>query len=149
MGHVLCMELIRSQLRIIEQNHRMVIRSLSNLDRRVSWGTTSKALEKSRGVISFVHWWSYSIIGGQWVGQAGLVLAEAMLAVPNHLPAFHVPQQNFQEGLFHDLPRHRGEADRAVVPRVLLSTFLKMSAVFPVFQSPGTSHDFPISWRVA
>ena len=60
-----------------------------------------------------------------------------------HLPVFHVPQNSFQEDLLHDLPQHRCEIDRLVVPRVILFTLLKM---LPFIHSPGTSpdwHDFP------
>lgn len=43
--------------------------------------------------------------------------SEAILPVPNHLPVL----LSFWEGLFHALPRRRGEADRWVIPRVSLS----------------------------
>lgn len=47
-----------------------------------------------------------------------------MLAVSYHSPVFHV-LWHFQEAMFHDLPRHRGEADRLIVLGVLLSTLSK------------------------
>lgn len=35
---------------------------------------------------SFLHCCSDSITEGHWVGQPGLVLGDAVLAVPSHLP---------------------------------------------------------------
>ena len=57
-------------------------------------GTTSKALQKSRQMTSVALPLSTDIVAvieGHSVGQAGLALGEAMLAVSNHLPVFHVP----------------------------------------------------------
>lgn len=82
-----------------------------------------------------VHWDRHSIIQGHWVVQAGLALGKTVLAVLNFVPVLHLPQDILKEDLFHDLPRHRGESDRLVVPRVLLSTFLKNAcnaSLFPV-----------------
>jgi len=59
-------------------------------------------------------------------------LTEEMLQSPYH-------PHSFSKDLFHVLPRHRGEADRSVVPRILLSTVFKMGTVFPSLQSSGTS----------
>ena len=39
---------------------------------------------------SLVHWCSYTIIKGHYVGQAGFVLGEATLVLPYHLLVFHV-----------------------------------------------------------
>jgi len=47
------------------------------------------------------------------------------MAVSNHLPVLCVPWHSFWEDKFHDLPRHRGEAERSVVPRVVLPTLFK------------------------
>ena len=47
-----------------------------------------------------------------------------MLAVSDHMLIPHVIKQVVQEDLFHDLPRHRGETHRPIVPEVLLSPFL-------------------------
>ena len=41
------------------------------------------------------------------------------------VPVFCMLRNNFQEDLFHDLTRHRCEADWSVGPRVLLITFFK------------------------
>jgi len=40
---------------------------------------------------SLVYSYSHCITEGHKVGQAGLALGEAMLAVSNHLPVLHVP----------------------------------------------------------
>ena len=64
----------------------------------------------------------HSIVEGHQIGEAQSTLGETMLAVSDHLIS-HVPQYLFQEDLLHDLPKHRVEAHRSVVPQVFLSTF--------------------------
>lgn len=54
-----------------------------------------------------------------------LALEEAMLSVWNHLSVLHLPQHRFQKDLLHDLPRHRVEADRSEVPKMLLSILFR------------------------
>jgi len=76
---------------------------------------------------------------------SGLALGEVMLVIPYHFPLFYVLQHSFQQDLLQDLLWHKGEADRAVVPWLILSTLLKMRVTLPFFQSPGTRpdcHDF-------
>ena len=89
------------------------------------WGTVSNVLLKSRQM-TLVALPSSTIKNSQ-VGQAGPALDEAMLVIPYHLPLFHVPQHSCQGDLLHDLPQHRVEADRLVVPWVILSTLLQNS----------------------
>lgn len=43
---------------------------------------------------------------GHQIGQAQSALAEAVLAVSDHLLVWRVPYRSFQEDLLHDLPRH-------------------------------------------
>jgi len=42
-----------------------------------------------------VHPCSHSITAGHYVAQAGLTPGEAMLAVSNHLPVFHMLEHSF------------------------------------------------------
>lgn len=49
---------------------------------------------------------------------------------------------NFQEDLLHDLVRDKGGTDWLVAPWSSLFVFLKMGAMFPLFQLVGTSLDF-------
>ncbi|RMC22429.1 hypothetical protein DUI87_00743 [Hirundo rustica rustica] len=67
-----------------------------------------KELEETKARLARQHKrWSHSITEGLQVGQAGLGLGKAMLAVPNHMPVLHVPKHSSQQDLLHDLPRHR------------------------------------------
>lgn len=50
--------------------------------------------------------------------------------------------------VFHDLPRHRGEAGRLDIPKVHLSTLSKNGCNVPLFQSSGTSAAFHDLWQV-
>lgn len=80
-----------------------------------------------------------------------LVTQDLPLVVSNNLPVVLVPYQSFWQGLSHDLPGHRGEFDRSVVPRVLLPTPSKDRYNLS-FLSPGISpdcHDFPSSISTA
>ena len=47
-----------------------------------------------------------------------------MLAVSDHTLIPHVIKHVIQKDLFHDLPRHRGDTHRPVVPPVLLAPLL-------------------------
>lgn len=67
----------------------------------------------------------------KFVLQFALV-KEAMLSATNHLFAFHEPQHSFQEGLLHDLSRHRGETEWPVVPWIFLFQFLEIEVMFPI-----------------
>lgn len=82
-----------------------------------------------------MHRYGHSIAGGQPVSQARSALGEAVQAVSDHLL---VPL--LLADLLRDLPRQRGEAHLAVVPRVFL-LFLEGGAMFPFLQSPGTFPD--------
>lgn len=59
------------------------------------------------------------------IGQAGSALDEAMLVILYHLLLFSAPSHIFQEDQFRYLFWHRGEANRLVVPCVVLSTLHK------------------------
>jgi len=65
-----------------------------------------------------------------------------MLTSSNHLAVFRTYQYIFQEDVFYDLRRHRGEADWSVVPTIVLTTLLKKGWDIPLFQSVGTCYDF-------
>jgi len=47
-----------------------------------------------------------------------------MLAGSDPLVVLHIPGERTQDELLHNLPRHRGQADRPVVPRILLLALL-------------------------
>lgn len=49
--------------------------------------------------------------------------------------------------VFHDLPRHRSEVDRSVIPKVHLSTLSKNGCNVPLLQSSGTSAAFHDLWQ--
>lgn len=83
-----------------------------------------------------MHRYGHSIAGGQPVSQARSALGEAVQAVSDHLL---VPL--LLADLLRDLPRQRGEAHLAVVPRVFLPPFPRRGAMFPFLQSPGTFPD--------
>ena len=57
---------------------------------------------------------------GDQVGQAGPAFHESMLAGPDPLVVLHVPGERTQDELLHNLPGHQGQADRPVVPGILL-----------------------------
>lgn len=63
-----------------------------------------------------VNWWSHSTIDGHRICWMWFALALDRLFV------LHLPWHCFQEDLFHDLSRHRGETHESVVSQVLLST---------------------------
>ena len=64
------------------------------------------------------------MIEGDQVGQAGPALREPMLARPDPPVDPHVPRDLPQDNLLHNLPRHRGQANRPVVPRILPAALL-------------------------
>jgi len=68
-----------------------------------------------------------------WSGRTSL--DNAMLVVSYQLPVFYVPYHSFQEDLFHGLYQHRGETDRSVVARVVLSAPLKNECDIAFFSS--------------
>jgi len=43
-----------------------------------------------------------------------------MLAGPEPLVVLHMPSERSQDESLHNLAQHRGQADRPVVPRILL-----------------------------
>ena len=67
---------------------------------------------------------------------------ELVLAGPDPLDATHVPCDLTQDDLLHNFPRYRGQADRPVVPRVLLTALLANGSL----QSSGTSPDNQERW---
>ena len=79
-----------------------------------------------------MHRYGHSIAGGQPVSQARSALGEAVQAVSDHLL---VPL--LLADLLRDLPRQRGEAHRAVVPRVFLPPFPRRGSDVSVFAVTG------------
>jgi len=49
-----------------------------------------------------------------------------MLAGPDPLVVLHMPGERTQDDLLHNISRHQGQADRPVVPRILLPTVLSL-----------------------
>ena len=72
---------------------------------------------------SFIGQCHHSITGDHQIGQAQSALGGAMLALLDHLIS-HMLYHLFQEDPLHDLPRHKGETHRPVVPRVFLSPLM-------------------------
>ena len=66
----------------------------------------------------------HSIIEGDQIGQAGPAFHEAMLAEPDPPFVTHMPCDHTQDDLFHNVPWHRGQADRPVFPWIVLTTLL-------------------------
>ena len=64
------------------------------------------------------------VIGGDQDGQAGPAFDEPMLAGPDPLIALHMPGDGTQNEWLHNLCRHRGQADRPVVPWILLPALI-------------------------
>jgi len=86
---------------------------------------------------SLIHRCHHSIIKGHQIGWAKSALGEAMLAVLGHLFILYVPLQGNQEDLLPDLPRHRSEVHRPVVPQVILFPFLKNGSNISLFPVTG------------
>ena len=60
------------------------------------------------------------VIEGDWVFQAGPTFHKHMLAGPDPLVVHHMPGERTQDESLHNPAWHRGQADRPVVPRILL-----------------------------
>ena len=61
---------------------------------------------------------------GDQVGQAGPAFHEPMLAGPDPLVVLHMPSEHIQDEPLHNHPWHPGQADRPVVPEILLPALL-------------------------
>ena len=61
-------------------------------------------------------------IKGDEVGQAGPAFHEAALTAPDPLVVLHMLGELTQDEPLHNLPWYRGQADRHVVPWILLPT---------------------------
>ena len=68
----------------------------------------------------FVYPDSHVIVESYQIGQAWFPLGESMLTTPDNLLFLHLLHDDLQDKLLHRLSRDGGEADRPVVPRVLL-----------------------------
>jgi len=60
------------------------------------------------------------VLEGDHVSLTGSAFNEPMLAGPDPLVVLHMPGERTLDESLHNLPRHRGQADRPVVPRILL-----------------------------
>lgn len=94
----------------------------------------------------FIH--CNSIIKGHQVCQTWLILGEAMSVTINHLTfVFHVPYQDLQEDLLHDLAKRKWDWLACSSPDLLFFLSWKWGLWF---QAGGTSpgcHDLSI-WRL-
>ena len=54
---------------------------------------------------------------GDQAGQAGPAFHEPMLAEPDPLVVLHMSGEHTEDEQLHNLPWHRGQADRSVAPR--------------------------------
>jgi len=88
---------------------------------------------------SFIHLVGHLVIKGDQVGQAGHAFHEPMLAGPDPLVVLHMPGERTQDEWFRNLNWHRRQADRPVVPEILLPSFLSMGVTQAILQSSGTS----------
>jgi len=73
--------------------------------------------------LSLFHQAGHLIIGDE-VGHTGPAFHESMLARPDLLVVPCILYALTQDGLFHNLPWHQGQADRPLVPQILLTTLL-------------------------
>ncbi|PKU38186.1 rna-directed dna polymerase from mobile element jockey-like [Limosa lapponica baueri] len=69
--------------------------------------------------LSLIHQAGHFVTEGDQVCQAGPAPHEPMLAGPDRLGLLHAQHNGTQDDLFHDLPRHRGQTDRPVVPQII------------------------------
>ncbi|PKU42644.1 hypothetical protein llap_7061 [Limosa lapponica baueri] len=74
--------------------------------------------------ISLIHQGGHFVIVGDWVCQAGPDFHEPVLAGSDHLGVLHALHNGTQDDLFRDLPRHRSQTDRPVVPWIILPALL-------------------------
>ena len=69
--------------------------------------------------LSLIHYAGHVVVGGDQVCQAGPAFHNPMLAGPDPLVVLHMPHDGTQDDLLHNLPQHRGQADRPGAPRIL------------------------------
>ena len=79
------------------------------------------------------------VIEGDQVGQVGPAFHEPMVAGPDPLVFLHMPGKYTQDELLHNLAPHQGQADRLVVPGILLPALLVDDVTLAILQSSGTS----------
>jgi len=73
----------------------------------------------------FIYPASHVIVESYQIDQALFPLGESMLTTPDNLLFLHVLVDDLQDKLLHHLSRDGGEADRPVVPWVLLLTLFE------------------------
>jgi len=59
-------------------------------------------------------------VEGDQVDQERLAFHKLMLARPDHLTVLHMPHDCIQDNSLHNLPQYQSQADRSVVPQILL-----------------------------
>ena len=74
--------------------------------------------------LSLIHLVSHPVIEGDQAVQAGPTFPAPMLAGTDALVVLHVPSEFCQHEQLHNLPWYRGQADRSVVPQILLLAHL-------------------------
>ena len=75
-------------------------------------------------ILSLVYQLGHPVVEGDEVGQARPAFHESVLAGPDPLDATHIPCDLSQDDLLHKFPWYRGQADRPVVPQILLTALL-------------------------
>jgi len=88
--------------------------------------------------LSFIREACHLVTEGDNLGQAGPAFHESMLAGPDPLIVLLVPSERTQDEALHNLPHHRGQADRPVVPGILLPALLGCC-----FSEPPVIWDLP------
>lgn len=74
-------------------------------------------------------------IEGDQVGQAGPGFPKPVLTAPDALVVLYVPSDGTQDNLLHNLPWNQDlQANRPVVPWILLMANLQLSGTSPVRQ---------------
>ena len=98
--------------------------------RRILWGDRVESLAEVKvdniHCSSFIYPASHAIVESYQIGQAWFPLGESVLTTPNNLLFLHLlDDDDLQDKLLHHLSQDGGEADRPVVPWVLLLAFFE------------------------
>ena len=75
-------------------------------------------------MLSLVYQSGHPVAEGDEAGQARPAFHEPVLAGPDPLDAMHMPCDLTQDDLLHNFSWYRGQADRPVLPKILLMALL-------------------------
>ena len=74
--------------------------------------------------LSIIYQYGHPVIEGDEVGQTRPAFHEPVLSGPDPMNTMHMPCDLTQDDLLHNFPWYQGQADRPVVPQVLLTDIL-------------------------